>query len=312
LNVGIYLAGFAAGSVFAGPFSETFGRNIVYLGSMIIFMIFVLASALAPNIGAQLAFRFLAGVFGSTPLTCAGGSISDLWSPLEKTYSFPIFAIGGFAGPALGPVIASYIGVGNIGTWRWTEWITLIMAGLVLIIIFFFQIETYPPLLLKWKAQQLRKLTGDDRFRAELEVTETTLLTRLKTSMARPFLFLQEPIVLFMTLYLTVLYIVLFTFLDGYTYIFSETYGIGQGLSNVIFAAMFVGMTTIAMLVPWVYKKTKKELEQNRTETGTHIDPEVRLWYAMLAAPTIPISLFWMGWTAYVSTFYKCSCSRAN
>jgi len=298
--------------VFAGPFSETFGRNIVYLGSMIIFMIFVMASALAPNIGAQLAFRFLAGVFGSTPLTCAGGSISDLWGPLEKTYSFPIFAIGGFAGPALGPVIASYIGVGNIGTWRWTEWVTLIMAGLVLTIIFFFQIETYPPLLLKWKAQHLRKLTGDDRFRAELEVTETTLWTRLKTSMARPFLFMQEPIVLFMTLYLTVLYIILFTFLDGYTYIFGETYGIGQGLTNVIFAAMFVGMATIAMLVPWVYKKTKKELEQNRTETGTHIDPEIRLWYAMLAAPTIPISLFWMGWTAYVSTFYKYSCNRAN
>jgi MFS family permease len=279
---------------------------------MIIFMIFVMASALAPNIGAQLAFRFLAGVFGSTPLTCAGGSISDLWGPLEKTYSFPIFAIGGFAGPALGPVIASYIGVGNIGTWRWTEWVTLIMAGLVLTIIFFFQIETYPPLLLKWKAQHLRKLTGDDRFRAELEVTETTLWTRLKTSMARPFLFMQEPIVLFMTLYLTVLYIILFTFLDGYTYIFGETYGIGQGLTNVIFAAMFVGMATIAMLVPWVYKKTKKELEQNRTETGTHIDPEIRLWYAMLAAPTIPISLFWMGWTAYVSTFYKYSCNRAN
>jgi MFS family permease len=86
------------------------------------FMIFVMASGLAPNIGAQLTFRFLAAVFGSTPLTCAGGTISDLWSPLEKTYAFPIFAIGGFAGPPLGPVIASYIGVGSIGSWRWTEW----------------------------------------------------------------------------------------------------------------------------------------------------------------------------------------------
>ena len=272
---------------------------------MIIFMVFVMASALAPNIGAQLTFRFLAGVFGSTPLTCAGGTISDLWGPLEKTYSFPIFAVGGFAGPALGPVIASYIGVGNIGTWRWTEWITLIMAALVLVIIIFFQIETYPPLLLKWKAQHLRKLTGDDRFRAELEVTESTLWTRLRTSMARPFLFIQEPIVMCMTLYLTVLYIVLFTFLDGYTYIFGETYGIGQGLTNVIFAGMFVGMAFISFLVPWVYRKTKNELESNMTETGSHIDPEVRLWYAMLAAPTIPISLFWMGWTANVSTFLK-------
>ena len=268
------------------------------------FMIFVMASGLAPNIGAQLAFRFLAGVFGSTPLTCAGGTISDLWGPLEKTYSFPIFAVGGFAGPAMGPVIGSYIGVGNIGSWRWTEWITLIMAGLVLVIVVLFQIETYPPLLLKWKAQHLRRLTGDNRFRAELEVTDTTLWTRLMTSMARPFLFMLEPIVIFMTLYLTVLYIVLFTFLDGYTYIFNETYGIGQGLTNVIFAGMFVGMVFLAPLVPFVYGKTKRELEKNRTEAGTHINPEVRLWYAMMAAPAIPISLFWMGWTAYVSNPY--------
>jgi MFS family permease len=268
---------------------------------MIMFMIFVMASGLAPNIGAQLAFRFLAGVFGSTPLTCAGGTISDLWGPLEKTYSFPIFAIGGFAGPPLGPVIASYIGVGSIGTWRWTEWITLIMAGLVSVIVILFQMETYPPLLLKWKAQHLRRLTGDNRFRAELEVTDKTLWTRLKTSMARPFLFMTEPIVLLMTLYLTILYIVLFTFLDGYTYIFNETYGIGQGLTNVTFIAMFVGMLFIVPVIVFVYKKTQQELEKNRTENGTHLNPEDRLWYAMMAAPAIPISLFWMGWTAYVS-----------
>jgi len=64
---------------------------------------------------------------------------------------------------------------------------------------------------------------------------------------------------------------------------------------------MFVGMVFLAPLVPFVYGKTKRELEKNRTEAGTHINPEVRLWYAMMAAPAIPISLFWMGWTAYPS-----------
>jgi len=63
---------------------------------MVVFMIFIMASGLAPNIGAQLVFRFLAGAFGSTPLTCAGGSISDMWGSLEKTYAFPIYAIVGF------------------------------------------------------------------------------------------------------------------------------------------------------------------------------------------------------------------------
>jgi MFS family permease len=289
--------------VFAGPFSETFGRNLVYIVTLLGFMIFEMAAALSPNIGAQLAFRFIAGFFGSTPLTCAGGSISDLWDPLEKTYGFPNFAIAGFGGPVLGPVVGSYIGVGDIPSWRWTEWIMLITGGLVLSLIILFQRETYPPLLLKWKAQHFRRITGDDRYRSELEITKSTLWTRLKIALQRPFLLTGEPIVILMALYLTVLYIILFTFLDGYTFIFSDTYGISQGLTNVIFTAMFVGIALALLLVPFVYKKTKQNLESNRTEKGTHIHPEVRLWYAMLGgAPAIPISLFWMGWTAYVSS----------
>lgn len=293
--------GFAAGAVFAGPFSETFGRNTVYIATMFLFSVFVMASALAPNFGAQLAFRFLAGFFGSTPLTCAGGSISDMWDPLEKSYAFSIFAIPGFGGPVLGPVIGSYIGIGNIGSWRWSEWITLILAGLVTGLILLFQSETYPPLLLKWKAQHLRRITGDDRFRAPMEITKTTLWSLLKIAMKRPFLLMTEPIVLLMAFYLTILYIVLFTFLSGYTFIFTNTYGVSQGLTNVIFVGMFVGILLAIPLVPFALHKTKQDLRKSASKGNAQFNPEVRLWFAMLGAPAIPISLFWMGWTARVS-----------
>lgn len=62
-------------------------------------MCFLLGCALAPNFGAHITFRFLAGLFGSTPLTVAGGTIADLWNPLEKTYGFPLYAFVGFSGP---------------------------------------------------------------------------------------------------------------------------------------------------------------------------------------------------------------------
>lgn len=300
-HAGTFLAGFGIGATFAGPFSETFGRNVVYIVTMVIFMIFIMASALAPNIGAQLSFRFLAGLFGAAPLTCSGGSISDMWDPLERSYGFPLYAIPAFSGPVLGPVIGSYIGRGSVGSWRWTEWITLIMSGVVLCVVVLLQQETYPPLLLKWKAEHLRRITGDDRFQAELEITKTTLWTRLKISMERPFLLMFEPIVMLMALYLTVIYIVLFTFLSGYTYIFTITYDISQGLTNVIFVAMLVGIVMATPLVPFTYIKTKRNMDAQKSENGSHVNPEVRLWFAMLGAPAIPISLFWMGWTAYVS-----------
>jgi hypothetical protein len=99
LATGLFLIGFGFGALFAGPISETVGRNPVYIVTMAIYMIWIMASALSPNIGSQLVFRFLAGFFGSTPLTCAGGSISDLWSPMERVYAFPVFANSAFMGP---------------------------------------------------------------------------------------------------------------------------------------------------------------------------------------------------------------------
>lgn len=97
----MFLIGSGVGSIFTGPFSETFGRLPVYLGSLFFLAIFVMASALSPNIGAQIAFRFFVGIFGCAPLTCAGGTISDLWNPVEKIWSFTALGILAFGGPMI-------------------------------------------------------------------------------------------------------------------------------------------------------------------------------------------------------------------
>lgn len=76
---------------------------------MLLFLIFIMASALAPNLHSHLIFRFFAGFFGSTPLSCAGGTVADLWDPAQKAYAFPAYAIPAFSGPMIGQIIGSYI-----------------------------------------------------------------------------------------------------------------------------------------------------------------------------------------------------------
>ncbi|CAI7656756.1 unnamed protein product [Penicillium viridicatum] len=296
LATGLFLVGFGAGSLLSGPFSETFGRNAVYLTTMVIFLIFIMAAALAPNIHSHLIFRFLAGFFGSTPLTCAGGTVADLWSPLQKTYAFPAYAIPSFVGPMAGQIMGSYIPI-HLG-WRWLEWIMLIMGGAVLLVILVLQPETYGPLILYWKAKILREETGDDRYKAPMEMKNEALGRRLLVSVYRPFaLVYSELIIILMSLYLTVIYIVLFTFLEGYTYIFGDTYGLSQEMTGILWVGMLCGILLVGCLVPVVYSWTAKEYKKTST-----IAPETRLWYAMLGgAPAVPISLFWMGWTSYPS-----------
>ncbi len=300
LATGVFLIGFGAGALFAGPISETVGRNPVYIVTLGLYMVFIMASALAPNIGAQLAFRFIAGFFGSTPLTCAGGSISDLWNPLERVFAFPIFANAAFTGPLLGPVMGGFIAQSSAVSWRWVEWTTLIFSGLVLVIVILLQPETFPPILLKWKAQHMREITGDNRYRGSIEVRQESLYVRLKRALYRPFLLtFQEPIIMIVALYLTVIYIVLFTFLDGYTYIFEDMYGISQGLTGLCFVGIIIGLCGASALVPLIYKWAKRDLQKIKEQGVDRLPPEFRLWYCMLGgSAAIPISLFWMGWTA--------------
>lgn len=214
-GTGIFLVGFGVGSLFASPLSELFGRYPVYLGSLAIFGIWEMASALSPNIAAQIVFRGLAGVFASAPLTVAGGTISDLWNPKEKTWAFPVFGIAGFGGPIMGPVIAGYVGFSKAIDWRWADWLMLIFDGVVIVMIIALKEETLAPQLLKYKASYFRKITGDDRFKAAPTLGEGGTMDVLKRNFSRPFVLALEPIVMAFTLYLTVIYIVLFTFLDG-------------------------------------------------------------------------------------------------
>ena len=271
------------------------------MGSMAIYLLFIMSCGLAPNFGAKISLRFLTGFFGSTPLTCAGGTVADLWTALEATFGFPILAIPAFGGPVLGPVVAAYIGDGKVSL-RWTEWSMLILGAIVLALILGFQPETYSPLLLKWKAHHFRQLTGDERYRAEIEIVDHSLLARLRTGAYRPFIFVRtEPLVIVIALYLSIVYIVLFSFFGGYGEIFGDTYGISEGLTNVIWVAQLVGILCAFPLVPLIYSWTKKEYEIANAN-NTAIRPEIRLWFVMMGGSfAIPISLFWIGWTSYVS-----------
>lgn len=300
LATGLFMIGFGAGALVAGPFSETLGRNPVYIATMALYMLFLVGAGASPNIGSQLVCRFFAGIFGATPLVCAGGSLSDIWTPQERVFAFPLFACSSFLGPLLAPLVGDWIGQSSSLSWRWTEWVTLLASGVILGIVVLNQPETYAPVLLGWKAKQLRKITGDERYRGAIEIRKTPLVVRLRRALYRPFLmFIQEPILILFGLYLTMVYIVLFTFLTGYTYIFTDIYGLSQGMTGVCFAGQMVGVLSCSLLIPLNMHLRKRDIARAKAlGPDAKVAPESRLYWAMIGGPAVPISLFWMGWTA--------------
>ncbi|KAG8410680.1 hypothetical protein J3459_016969 [Metarhizium acridum] len=78
---------------------------------------------------------------------------------------------------------------------------------------------------------------------------------------------------------MTVVFIVLFTFLDGYTYIYTDVHGLSQGLTNIVWVAIVIDVVSAAFLVPPAYIWTKKLLREDvegRSTDGFHSQPEER------------------------------------
>lgn len=92
--------------------------------------------------------------------------------------------------PSSGPVMGGYLAM-NVGQ-EWTDWLTAILGGAVTIALLFTMPETYAPVLLKFKARQMRLASGDSRFESALERARkgTPFLTHLRHALALPFLYL--------------------------------------------------------------------------------------------------------------------------
>lgn len=94
-----------------------FGRRIVYLLSCFGLTLWLAVTVAAPNPAAVLVFRALSGFFGSSPLTNAGGTVSDLLNAEQRGIGMALFSAAPFLGPALGPISGGYIG--DAAGWRW-------------------------------------------------------------------------------------------------------------------------------------------------------------------------------------------------
>jgi MFS family permease len=139
-----------------------------------------MGAGLSQNVGQRFVCRGLVGLFGSAPLVCSAAAMVDLWSLVERNYAFPFFSIVSFLGAVVAPFPGSVITWVQAVSWRWVDWVTIIFCRLPLTLAFFFLPESYSPIILYWKANQLRRLTNDDRYRAPLEFKTTTFTKRIR------------------------------------------------------------------------------------------------------------------------------------
>ncbi|CBX92767.1 similar to MFS multidrug transporter [Plenodomus lingam JN3] len=295
LGVSLFVLGFALGPLLWAPFSELYGRQIVFLGTYIAFTAFNAGAAGATNIYGLLILRFFAAAFGSSPLTNAGGVIADLFSANERGLAMSVFSAAPFMGPVLGPIIGGFLGMTE--GWRWVSGLMAIWSGVMLVIVTCLVPETYPPVLLRRRAERLSKLSGKVyRSRVDIDQGKTTLGEAFSTGLKRPWVLLfTEPIVLLLSLYHAIIYGILYMLFGAFPIVYRIGRGWNEGVSGLPFIAVAVGIV-LAILYVILYDN-KMYMKKVVASGKGYTTPEARLPMCIVGGIFLPIGLFWFAWT---------------
>ncbi|KAL3492104.1 MFS general substrate transporter [Aspergillus germanicus] len=291
LGVPTYLLGMAIGTIVSAPLSEVVGRRPVYLVSMALFLVLVLPSALAHNIEAILIGRFFGGLFGSAIMGNSPASVNDVVTDEHRAMALGIWSIGPTNGPVYGPIIGGFV-FEYLG-WRWTNWIVLIIGGVVFVLMCCIK-ETYAPVILRKRATRLREETGNPQWWTQYD-GDLQLSSLLKTSLSRPFVMLfTEPICMFWSIYIALVYGVLYLCFVAYPIAFQTTRGWSPGFTGVSFTGIGVGTLLVIAAEPLFRRIIHAHTKDPETDT---VPPEAMASIIVFGATLLAIGQLWFAWT---------------
>ncbi|KAG1746143.1 MFS polyamine transporter [Suillus lakei] len=230
-----------------------------------------------------LAFRFLAGLGGSAPLSIGSGVLGDCWRPAERGKAMAILSLAPLLGPVVGPITGAWIAERSI--WRWVFWSTSVVDAVIQILGLFVLRKTYAPLLLGRKAASHMAFQDD----------VLSWRTIMAAALSRPFaLFVHEPIVQLLGVYMAYLY--------GTTYLFLTTIpSIFQGIAGFHYIALSIGLVMASQLNARTLDKIYVHLKSKHGEVGK---PEFRLPAMFVGTILLPIGCLTAGWTTEAHTHW--------
>jgi multidrug resistance protein len=291
----LFVLGFAVGPLLWAPLSELFGRQVLFFGTYAALTAFNAGAAGAQNIETLLILRFFAGAFGSSPLTNAGGVIADMFPARERGLAMTLFASAPFLGPALGPIVGGFVGQ-TVG-WRWIEGVVAIFTGLLWIIGSLLVPETYAPVILRKRAAELSKRTGQV-YKTQKDASTSKESGGygkvFKTALSMPWVLLfREPIVLLFSIYMSIVYGILYMLFGAFPIVYQQNRGWSPGIGGLSFIGVAVGMALAACYSIWDNKRYANLSDAHKG----FAPPEARLPPTFVGALAVPIGLFWFAWT---------------
>ncbi|WVQ84823.1 hypothetical protein IAT38_006980 [Cryptococcus sp. DSM 104549] len=293
-----FVIGFVVGPILWAPASEVFGRRPTYIVSYVPFVAFAAGCCGAPDLPALIVLRVFAGVFGSSAMVNSGGTVADMFEADQRGLAVGVFAAAPFLGPSLGPVIGGFLSVG--GGWKWVCALIAFISLILAIVGIVWLPESYAPVLLRQRAARLSKATGKVYRSVQDLKGNHDIKTIFKKQVLVPWvLMFREPIVFLMSLYMSVIYAILYMQFTSFPLVWERARGWSPGIGGLGFLGITVGLVlALAYIIFYENPRYSKCLEKE----GGYLAPESRLPPAILGSVVLPVGLFWFAWTSTPSS----------
>ncbi|ATZ52147.1 hypothetical protein BCIN_07g06450 [Botrytis cinerea B05.10] len=295
-TVSIFVLGYVVGPLILAPLSEMYGRRYVLTSGNIIFCVWQIGCALAPSLSTLIGFRFMAGLGGSGCLTIGAGMIADLFHADRRGLATSLFSLGPLFGPVIGPIAGGFVAQ-RIG-WRWVFWILFIAGTIITIGIECLNVETNPRLLIKRKVARLSKELNRSDLRSVYDPSNSAHHSNasvLANAMIRPLkMLIFSPIVFILSLYMAVVYGLLYLLFTTITTVFTDKYHWQPELGGLAYIGLGFGFFLGLIVVARISDVTV--VRMTKANNGV-FEPEMRLPACIFFACFIPISFFWYGWS---------------
>ncbi|PWN33775.1 MFS general substrate transporter [Meira miltonrushii] len=304
LTISLFVIGIAVGPVLLGPLSEFYGRRPIYLISFAAFFLLQFPVAFANNLPVLLIFRFLVGAAGSAFLANVGGSISDMYSPIDAYIPMALFSSSTFLGPVLGPIIGGFVQEFS-SRWQWMLYALIIWSFIQLLALFFFTPETLASVILAKRAKKLRKETGNQQLytQHERKLASMTPLNALLQNVKRVFVLLAlEPLLVLLCIWTAILLGIIYCFFVFFPVVYAR-----HGFSEYQIGLAFLGLGVSNVIALLTTPFWKSRLVKHSKSRGTPPTPEDRLEPAMAGCLLAPIGLFIFAFTSYANVHWIAS-----
>lgn len=124
------------------PLAGFYGRRIVYLTSIPIFVASSIGVARSSTVAQLVGTRILQAIGSSAVLAVGAGSVGDIYRPTERANAMSWFYSGVVLGPALSPVLAGVFQEYTSQTWRSMQYCLAGFGTLAFVLVFVFLPET--------------------------------------------------------------------------------------------------------------------------------------------------------------------------